>query len=93
LVYHSTATVYGQYNVTVSLQGFGIFHFEKMSIYSPWRAFGDIGGVAFFLLLAHTLAMAIIGMCFTNNSSFLSKSNASGISGSIHDNEGQYAKM
>jgi len=71
LFYHSTGYNLGFYDVTVSLSGFGVFHFGKQSFYSPWRAFADIGGFAFFLFCFHTLTMIIIGLCLPQSSNFL----------------------
>lgn len=93
LVYHSTVSVVGQYSVAIEIASFGIFHYDKMSMYNPWRAVGDIGGFAFFVGLVHTAAMIIIGLAMANSSTFLNQSNASGVSGSIHDNNGAYTKM
>jgi len=93
LVYHSTVHDFGLYSVWIQIQGNGVFHFDTMSMYNPWRAVGDIGGFAYFVFLAHIAAMIIIGLCMANNSSFLNQTNASGISGNIHDNTGAYTKM
>jgi len=93
LVYHSTVSVLSQYSVTIQIAGFGVFHYEKMSMFNPWQAVGDIGGFAFFVGLAHTAAMIIIGLVMSNSSTFLNQSNASGVGGNIHDNNGAYTKM
>jgi len=93
LVYHSTVSEYGTYTVTIEMMSFGIFHYDKMNMYNPWRAVGDIGGFAFFVTLLHIAMMLIVGVCLSNTSTFLSQSSAVAVSGSIHDNTGTYTKM
>jgi len=71
MIYHSTANTPGIYSVTVSINGFGLFRISRQSFYSPWRAFADIGGFAFFIFCFHTALMIIIGLCLPASSTFL----------------------
>jgi len=93
LVYHSTVHQFGTYSVQIEMPGMGVFHYDKMNMYNPWRAVGDIGGFAFFVFLLHVAVMIIFGVCLTNNSTYLSQSTTTVLSGSIHDNDGAYTKM
>jgi len=71
LVYHSTVSNPGMYHVEVILSSFFIRHVEQADSYTGWRALGDVGGFAFFMLLLQSMIMLIVGFCFKNDSKFL----------------------
>jgi len=71
LVYHSTEWQQGFYNISVIIGSFFVRHFEPMDIYNGWMTVGDIGGIAFFGVILHTIVMIIVGLFLSNSSSFL----------------------
>lgn len=71
LLYHSTLFQPNFYNVTVIMGSHFVRHFEPKDNYNGWMTVADIGGVGFFMVVIHGLAMIIFGLFFTNNSSFL----------------------
>jgi len=82
LVYLSTvATPTNFYHVRVLVDGFGALRFTQQNLYSGWRATGDIGGTAFFLVCIHTFLMILVGFCLVNSSTFLGKSETKASSG------------
>jgi len=72
LLYHSTLSHPASYQITVLIDSFDVdiitLHDNP---YTGWMALGDMGGVAFFLLILHTIVMIVVGVFFTNSSSFL----------------------
>jgi len=71
LVYQTSVSTPGIYRITTILTSFMVGHIEQADSYPGWRALGDIGGFAFFMVLLSTLFMIAFGFCFTNNSKFL----------------------
>jgi len=71
VIYHSTISVIGQYNVSVDLGSFWVNHIEQSDIYNGFMSMGDVGGFAFFMLIIHAVLMMILGICFANTSEFL----------------------
>jgi len=71
LVYHSTVWHHGKYVVSVIINRFFVTHGEQGLKYDPWRALGEIGGFAYFLLLLHGLMMMFVGICFNNDAKIL----------------------
>jgi len=72
LLYHSTASSTGYYNFTVIMGSYFVRHFEPKDTYNGWMTVGNIGGVGFFMVIIHTLAMIILGLFLSNTSTFLS---------------------
>jgi len=68
------------YQIFVTVNGFGAFDYGQQNLYNGWRATGDIGGFAFFLVMIQTGVMILLGFCFVNGSSFLKGSSDSGVS-------------
>jgi len=80
LLYHSTYSVIGQYNVSVDFGSFFVTHVDQSDIYNGMMAMGDVGGFAFFMLIIHAILMILIGICFPNTSEFLgNKSEGEGV--------------
>jgi len=77
LVYHTTTRTPGEYHISTIIRSFFIQHIEQGNSFSGWRALGDVGGFAYFVVILHSIIMAlIIGICFSNNSKFLGGSEA-----------------
>jgi len=77
LLYHSTISNPGSYQIWVIMDSFDVDTVTNHdNPYTGWMALGDIGGVAFFLLILHTIVMTVAGVFFTNSSSFLNKPNS-----------------
>jgi len=74
LVYHSTNWQPKYYNLTTIMGTFLVRHFEPKDVYNGWMAVGNIGGVAFFMVIIHTILMIVFGLFLTNNSTFLTSS-------------------
>jgi len=74
LLYHSNAPVTNLYNVTSIMGSFLVRNFQPRDTYNGWMTVGDIGGVAFFCVILHTIVMAIIGLFMKNSSTFLAES-------------------
>lgn len=72
LMYHSTVSQPNLYNVTTIMGSFWVRHFDPKDTYNGWMAVGDIGGVAFFMVILHTIVMLIFGFFMSNTSTFLS---------------------
>jgi len=71
LVYHSSVTTTSSFQVSVLMDHFHVAHWVESDYYNGWMCFGDVGGVAFFLVVLHTISMAIVGIFLDNNSKFL----------------------
>jgi len=71
LAYHSTVYQPNFYNVSVLMGSFIVTHFQPTDTFNGWMAIGDIGGVAYFMVLLHTLVMIVVGVFLSNSSSFL----------------------
>jgi len=71
LLYHSTVSTPNVYNVSVIMSSFFVRHFDPKDVYNGWMTIGDIGGVAFFMVILHTIVMIGIGIFFSNTSTFL----------------------
>jgi hypothetical protein len=76
LLYHSTSSMPNYYNVTAIMGSYFVVHYEPKDVYNGWMAIGDIGGVAFFMVILHTIAMIVLGLFLTNTSQFLSGSDS-----------------
>jgi len=74
LLYHSNAPVNNLYNVSAIMGSFLVRHFQPRDTYNGWMTVGDIGGVAFFCVILHTIVMIILGLFMKNSSSFLAES-------------------
>jgi len=74
LLYHSTIHETNFYNISVIMGSFYVTHFDPKDVYNGWMTIGDIGGVGFFMVILHTIFMIIIGLFFSNNSTFLNGS-------------------
>jgi hypothetical protein len=73
LLYHSTQSSPGNYTIRLVIDDFNVETvIARENYYTGFMAIGDIGGVAFFLVLLHTLAMTIVGCVIPNDSVFLS---------------------
>jgi len=72
LVYHSTISQPGFYQVSIIINRFWIVHGEQSDRYTGWMALGEIGGFGYFLLLLHALVMIVTGVCLNNDAKFLS---------------------
>jgi len=75
LLYHSSISQPNYYNASISIGSHFVRHFEPKDAYNSWMAIGDIGGVAFFMVVIHGIAMIVFGLFLTNNSNFLNGSN------------------
>jgi len=71
LLYHSTVSVPGSYNLTVILGSFIVQHWDQVNSYNGWMSTGDVGGFAFFCVIIHTILMAVVGIALDNNSTLL----------------------
>jgi len=71
LVYHSTESVNGYYNVEIILNSFRVRYLEQRSAYDGWMALGGSGGFAYFMLMLHVLVMCVVGVAMNNDSRFL----------------------
>jgi len=71
LLYHSSVFTTDNWTIDIKMDHFHVAHYEENDYYTGWMAFGDIGGVAFFLVILHTIVMAVVGLCMDNNSKFL----------------------
>jgi len=71
LLYHSTVSQANFYNVTTIMGSFLVRHFDPKDVYNGWMTIGDVGGVGFFMVILHTMVMILIGLFFSNTSSFL----------------------
>jgi hypothetical protein len=80
--YHSTVVEGDYFNIRVAFQNFAVFHWQEDSGFDTWMSVGGIGGVAFFMVIMHTIFMTIIGMCLPNESKFLGGQASSGRSAS-----------
>jgi len=72
LVYHSTVSQPGFYQVSILINRFWVVHGEQSDQYTGWMALGEIGGFGYFFLLLHTLVMMLAGICLNNDTKFLS---------------------
>jgi len=71
LVYHSDVSTPNNYNITVDISSFGIFHWFESNDYNGWKAIGNIGGFSFFMVIMHTFVMILVGFVFVARSKFL----------------------
>lgn len=71
LVYHSTVSLPGTFQVSILMDHFDVFHWVESDSYTGWMAVGDIGGFAFFLVILHTFVMWIVALFIENNSRYL----------------------
>jgi len=71
LLYHSTVSQLGHYNVTIIIGSFAVQHWDQVDSYTGWMSAGDIGGFAFFLVILHSIAMLVVGVFLNNNATFL----------------------
>jgi len=71
LLYHSTLSIVGTYRLTTLIQNTKVIHFDIADWYNGWEALGIIGGYTFSLFILHKIAMVIVGILLTNNSTFL----------------------
>jgi len=71
LVYHSTVHTPGFYRVALIINRFFVNHVDEGYKYDGWRALGEIGGFAYFLLLLHAFMMILVGICLNNNAKSL----------------------
>jgi len=70
-IYHSTAITPGYYVVRTMISSFRINHYEQTNSYNGWMAVGGIGGFAFWMVILHTIVMAVVGFILPNESRFL----------------------
>jgi len=61
----------GQSNVTISYNSFDIKHWVQYDSYSSWNALADLGGLLFFVWLAHSFLMVIVELLFSRGDSRL----------------------
>jgi len=79
IVYHSSYAAEGSFEVSVIIDRFLVTHGEQGMKFDGWRALGEIGGFAYFLLLLHAFMMILVGICLNNDAKTLtSDSPASG---------------
>jgi len=71
-IYHSTVSTPGHYVVKTTISSFRINHYEQTNSYNGWMAVGGIGGFAFWMVILHTIVMAVVGFILPNESRFLS---------------------
>jgi len=71
LLYHSTVSQAGFYNVSVIMGSFLVNHWAPVDQFTGWMDLGSIGGVGFFMVLLQTGAMVIFGIVLANTSTFL----------------------
>jgi len=74
LLYHSSMSQPNYYNVSVIIGSHFVRHMEPKDHYNGWMTVGDIGGVAFFMVVLHGMAMIVFGLVLTNDSTFLNGS-------------------
>lgn len=67
----SHQTSLGHSNITISYNTFDIKHWVQYDSYSSWNALADLGGLLFFIWLAHSFLMFIVELIFTRNDSRL----------------------
>jgi len=70
-IYHSTVSTPGYYSVRTSISSFRVNHYEQTDSYNGWMAVGGIGGFAFWMVILHTIVIAVVGFVFSNESKFL----------------------
>lgn len=70
-IYHSTIFTQQNYTVNVMIGEFLVMHITPKEMYSGWVVFGAIGGTGFFMTILCAIVMIFLGICFTNNSTFL----------------------
>jgi len=71
LMYHSSLSIPGFYNVSIIIGSFNVLHWEQVNNYTGFMGLGDVGGFAFFMLILHTICMIVLGIFLDNNSNFL----------------------
>jgi len=67
LVYHSTVSQPGFYQISLIINRFWVIHGEQTVKFTGWMALGEIGGFGYFLFLLHTLVMILAGIFFNND--------------------------
>jgi len=78
-VQYETTLSNGQYfKIVMVIDTFAIWHYVETDWYTGMMAVADVGGLAFFLYILHTITMMIIGIFLDNNSKFLGGSQDGG---------------
>jgi len=79
LMYMSSNSTSGFFRVRTNVRGFGVFHNALVNVFNGWKAVGDIGGFAFFMVFLHTIVMIIVGVMLSKHeSAFLNSHNNAG---------------
>jgi len=71
LIYHTNGQVPGFYGITTIMGSFYVQHMEPDDVFDGWKAFGNIGGFIFMLVVVHTIVMLLVGIVFENRSEFI----------------------
>jgi len=53
------------------INNFMVTHFVEDIGFDSWLSIGGIGGFAYFMVILHTIAMTLVGLCLTPESKFL----------------------
>jgi len=75
LQYHTTVASADYFHLRIVFENFAVVHWDESSG-QQWWSVGAIGGFAFFMVILHTIFMAIIEMCLPNDSRFLKGGNS-----------------
>jgi len=59
------------YSLNIRIDRFYVEHYQEKDLYSGWQAMGDFGGFVFWCVILHIITMALFGLAFQNNSTFL----------------------
>jgi len=71
LLYHSSDARQGHYKIDTIISSFFIRDVARLDSFNGYRAIGNIGGLAYFLVILHTIVLVGFGACFKNNSKLL----------------------
>jgi len=71
LVYHSTVSINGVYNIEVGIDSLRVRLVEERNSYDSWLALGASGGFAYFMVILHIIVMIVVGVVLNNDSKFL----------------------
>jgi len=71
LLYHSSDAKQGHYKIDTIISSFFIRDVARYDTFNGYRAIGNIGGLAYFLVILHTIVLVGFGACFKNNSKIL----------------------
>jgi len=71
LLYHSSGAIQGHYKIDTIISSFFIRDVARVDSFNGYRAIGNIGGLAYFLVILHTIVLVGFGACFKNNSKLL----------------------